>query len=170
MVKYCSNCGKEIIESANFCRYCGKAMKQRQRYKCNSCGSIQLDGAWETVMDTQAKAMGAKGFVNIGADPQCLNCGSLDLIDLWNPSIEKPRIEVKNEQRMVNTLSRLCQAYMRNDRSSIEELEPIAREIGVELNRVGGINEMRRVFKKLNRMPGSRTLEMHWGGIGEWRS
>ena len=43
----CEGCGATLSEGANFCRYCGKATKQKQRYKCNSCGSLQADGAWE---------------------------------------------------------------------------------------------------------------------------
>ena len=81
----CEGCGATLSEGANFCRYCGKATKQKQRYKCNSCGSLQADGAWEKAMDAQAKATGMQGFVNIGASPECLNCGSLDLTDLQNP-------------------------------------------------------------------------------------
>ena len=48
-------------------------------------------------------------------------------------------------------------------------LEPLARQIGEALNQQGGLTEMRRVFALLGGRRGSRTLEMHWNGIGEWR-
>jgi hypothetical protein len=38
-------------------------------------------------------------------------------------------------------------------------------EIGEELNRRGGIELMRSIFKQV---PGTRSLELLWGGIGEW--
>jgi len=71
------------------------------------------------------------------------------------------------DQDMINLLANLCQAYSNNN-PSYKELEPQARKIGKLLNRRGGLKEMRRIFDQLNSMPGSRTLEMHWNGIGEW--
>ena len=73
-----------------------------------------------------------------------------------------------DEARVINTLRQLCDAYMRNDKLAVEKLEPIATQIGKDLNDRGGLDEMRRVFHQLNGMPGSRTLEMHWNGIGQW--
>lgn len=70
---------------------------------------------------------------------------------------------------MVEVLSELCVAYMANDRAVIDSLEPRATEIGEELNQRGGLREMLRIFDKLDMKPGSRTLEMHWSGIGEWQ-
>ena len=72
------------------------------------------------------------------------------------------------EEEMITTLRKLCAAYMRNDKATIQLLEPRATEIGHELDRKGGFKEMQRVFNKLGGIPGSRTLEMHWDGIGEW--
>ena len=66
-------------------------------------------------------------------------------------------------------LRQLCGAYAQNDRDTIEQLEPKARLIGEELDRRGGLEEMRRMFDQLRGMQGSRTLEMHWNGIGDWR-
>ena len=93
-----------------------------------------------------------------------------------------------NEDKMIQTLERLCDAYREHTESSdrfsslpdakqryaklIEEvgrLELAATEIGKELDAHGGIAEMRRVFSKLEGRRGSRTLEMHWGGIGSWQ-
>lgn len=47
------------------------------------------------------------------------------------------------------------------------------REIGEELNRIGGIELMRtaheRVYSSLGNVK-ARELESAWGGIGQWRS
>ena len=72
------------------------------------------------------------------------------------------------DSQMLDILQRLCNAYTAND-PVYQQLETTATQIGEELNAKGGISEMRRVFKLLNNIRGSRTLEMHWNGIGEWR-
>jgi len=74
-----------------------------------------------------------------------------------------------SETQMVATLRQLCDAYSRNNNSEIARLEPIATDIGQRLDTRGGIDEMRRVWERLRNVPGSRTLDMHWDGIGEWR-
>jgi hypothetical protein len=66
-------------------------------------------------------------------------------------------------------LRRLCRAYAANDGRAIAKLEPQATAIGKALDRSGGLEAMRRVFERLEGMPGSRTLEMHWNGIGRWQ-
>jgi len=53
--------------------------------------------------------------------------------------------------------------------ADIRRIEPIARKIGEELNRRGGIAEMRRAFSLVGSRPGARTLEMFWTGIGSWQ-
>ncbi len=68
----------------------------------------------------------------------------------------------------VELLKRLCAAYSSGD-EQYRELEPLAYCIGVHLDSTGGIASMRSMFDRLWSMPGSRTLEMHWNGIGEWR-
>lgn len=70
---------------------------------------------------------------------------------------------------MLKELVKLCEAYDRNDSQAIKDLEPLATRIGEMLNQRGGIEEMRRVFDMLGPIRGARTLDMHWGGIGEWR-
>jgi len=52
----------------------------RKKLKCDWCGHVQTRGEWEKVMDTQARARGSS-FFNLGASPQCLKCGSLDIRD-----------------------------------------------------------------------------------------
>jgi hypothetical protein len=69
--------------------------------------------------------------------------------------------------QMIVVLEDLCDAYAAN--WGFERLEPAAKEVGKELNEQGGLAEMRRVFSKLGGRRGSRTLEMHWGGIGDWQ-
>jgi hypothetical protein len=69
---------------------------------------------------------------------------------------------------MLEILGALCQAYAANDRAAVAKLEPVASAIGEDLNRRGGIAEMRRIFGALGGRPGARTLEMHWHGIGDW--
>ena len=78
------------------------------------------------------------------------------------------RVESWDEWKMIDILRRLCSAYIASDRTSVKELEPMARAIGHVLNIRGGLAEMRRVFGELNGIPGSRTLEMHWNRIGDW--
>lgn len=75
---------------------------------------------------------------------------------------------IMSEQEMFSVLKKLCKAYTEND-PVYNELELIATEIGEQLNKYGGIKEMRRIFDQLGGIPGARTLEMHWGGIGDWR-
>jgi tetratricopeptide (TPR) repeat protein len=72
-----------------------------------------------------------------------------------------------SDQEMLSILRRLCNAYAEDD-PIYKELEPIAADIGKLLDKRGGIDEMRRMFNQLGNVRGSRTLEMHWGGIGEW--
>jgi len=78
------------------------------------------------------------------------------------------RVESMRDAEMIKILKKLCKAYMDNDKETITYNEPIARDIGEELDRRGGLVEMRRVFALLNGCPGSRTLEMHWHRIGQW--
>lgn len=74
-----------------------------------------------------------------------------------------------SDSEMIEKLRLLCAAYFGNDRAEINLLEPLASEIGEELNRRGGVVEMRRIFEEVGKIPGLRTLEMHWNGIGDWR-
>jgi hypothetical protein len=66
-------------------------------------------------------------------------------------------------------LADLCRAYQQNDRAAINRLEPVATAIGQELNRLGGKRAMLAMWESLENRPGSRTLDMHWSGIGEWQ-
>jgi len=78
-------------------------------------------------------------------------------------------VQRMTDKEMLDILRKLCFAYMMNDKLQIYTLEPLATNIGEELNRRGGTREMLRVFNQLGPIPGRRTLEMHWNGIGNWR-
>jgi HEAT repeat protein len=82
----------------------------------------------------------------------------------------RSRVSGMSDQEMVSALRKLCNAYEVDDRGAIAELEPLATAIGERLNDRGGITEMRRVFHQLEGIRGARTVEMHWGGIGDWRA
>ena len=81
---------------------------------------------------------------------------------------EKKKKKDASDKEMVQVLRDLCRAYAANDPIYLR-LEPKAREIGEKLNNTGGMSEMRRIFSFVEGTPGSRTLEMHWNGIGNWR-
>jgi hypothetical protein len=85
--------------------------------------------------------------------------------------LERARTKVDgyDEAQMVGALRSLCDAYTTNATEIINELEPVATAIGERLDAAGGINEMRRMFARIQDVQGARTLEMHWGGIGDWR-
>lgn len=120
---------------------------------------------------------------------QCKSCGrfSFDVrtkacttpgcIFAQKPELARPVVADKPEspsaeltdREMVETLSALCDAYIANRQTEIDRLEPLASAIGRVLDRRGGIGEMRRLFRELQGRRGSRTLEMHWNGIGDWR-
>lgn len=93
------------------------------------------------------------------------------LISQWDSKRKtaEPNVERMTYQEILTILQKLCEAYVTNDRTEIENLEPLATDIGKELNRRGRLEEMVRVFKQLNSIRGSRTLEMLWGGIGDWQ-
>ncbi|MGH2740166.1 MAG: hypothetical protein ACRDH6_06765 [Actinomycetota bacterium] len=80
----------------------------------------------------------------------------------------QPHEDGLSDEYVLRNLRELCDAYVQDDRKRIEDLEQMATAIGKDLNRRGGIEEMRRIFYMLGSIPGARTLEMHWGGIGEW--
>jgi HEAT repeat protein len=74
-----------------------------------------------------------------------------------------------SDREMVESLASLCRAYAEDAPEVIDALEPLATAIGRRLNERGGIREMRRVFAMLHDERGTRTLDMHWDGIGDWR-
>jgi HEAT repeat protein len=74
-----------------------------------------------------------------------------------------------SDGEMVESLASLCRAYTEDAREVIDALEPLATAIGRRLNGRGGIREMRRIFAMLHDERGTRTLDMHWDGIGDWR-
>jgi hypothetical protein len=47
--------------------------------RCLACGHHQQKYAWHDSMDKKAVSMGMRGFINLGALPKCLMCGSTEL-------------------------------------------------------------------------------------------
>lgn len=94
---------------------------------------------------------------------------------LWIPGISgksaptRERGIIMTDNEMLQTLERLCRAYASHNTIQVDSLEPIATKIGEELDRRGGITEMRRIFNLIDSQQRKRTLEMHWNGIGEWQ-
>lgn len=76
-------------------------------------------------------------------------------------------VKAMSEKKMLEFLKALCRAYSSN--SNYEEMEPKGRVIGERLQELGGLNKMRAMFSHLQGVPGSRTLEMLWNGIGKWQ-
>ena len=71
---------------------------------------------------------------------------------------------------IIHALQELCVAYAQNDTAKIRQLEPQVKEMGQALHERNGITEMRNYFEVVLDKPGARTLEMCWGGIGDWRA
>ena len=72
-----------------------------------------------------------------------------------------------NEDAMIRELRVLCSRWMANEVG--QDLVDRARAIGVELDRRGGMDRMRSVHRALGAIPGARTLDTVWNGIGHWR-
>jgi hypothetical protein len=73
------------------------------------------------------------------------------------------------DEEILNLLHRLCHACDEDDRATISMLNPQARKIGEELNRRGGTQEMQRIWRQLENIPGANALYYTWDGIGDWR-
>lgn len=90
----------------------------------------------------------------------------------WRPTSLDHEMQLNRialgDPEMVESLTRLCEAYRSNDQRQIDALEPIASQIGEMLDATGGLQEMRRVYDRVPDQQGKRTLAMHWGGIGDW--
>jgi hypothetical protein len=136
---------------------------------CKRCGKTRPHD-WGEVVECDMSKIGGKvgvvdshGVVKTLFIKTCRNCQKQETV---RTVYQEPEM---TDDEMVATLGQLCSAYMSSDRAAIQRLEPKATAIGEESNRRGGIGEMRRVFDLLGSIPGSRTLEMHWNGIGDWR-
>ena len=144
--------------------------------RCQACGNSQRKGDWESAMNTQAKAVGARGFVNLGAEPQCLKCGSRELSDLSRPVVtekEKPKIIKDAVAELVRLCTEVNTNYKRLRYKEAEEaqetLEVRIREIGQAAYDQGGEELMLKVHRSVaNQCEYGRYLEGAWGGIGRW--
>lgn len=80
-----------------------------------------------------------------------------------------PNAETMSEQEMLQLLGQYAEACITDNRLIIEPLKLFVRDIGEELDRRGGIAEMRRVCTQLE-VRHQRSVEWAWGGIGEWQA
>jgi len=77
-----------------------------------------------------------------------------------------PRIEVKQPDRFFDLLNELI-TLVKKDNSGFANKARI-REVGEELNRTGGMNQMQQAHY-LVRNTGLYFSQDIWDGIGEWR-
>jgi hypothetical protein len=151
-------------------------MKRKETMlRCEVCGHTQYEGDWEKAMDAQAKRMGAGGFINIGAEPQCLNCGSRELTDLSRvvPPKEEPQFIADAAEEIVS----IMEPYFRRGVSLGTGVDERLVAIGESLYEKGGDDAMMQAFKKARNLAHrrygytgtNRYLEMTWDGIGMWR-
>lgn len=78
------------------------------------------------------------------------------------------KVTAMTEDEMLQYLMALGVSYAAND-AGYREKEVVAKMIGQRLHEEGGIRRMREIFAKLGAYPGSRTLEILWGGVGDWQ-
>lgn len=132
--------------------------------------------AWDKAAETKdVEALDAcqETLLTLGWTPQTPEHRErMDLADrIKNRSArkeEKPSAPEDDDERDVQILTELCEAYATNDQNSIKRLEKAATRIGRKLDKRGGIEEMRRIFHLVPDLQGKRTLDMYWGGIGDW--
>jgi len=152
--------------------------------RCTLCGHLQTEGEWERAMDAQARARGSEGFVNLGARPQCLKCGSRELTNVSRarPNTARDLTDADAERRKhaidraANEIVGIMEPYFRTGTWEIGAGHQKLERIGRELNAVGGRWAMRKAYDKAQDLAhrrfgyaGSlRLLEMDWNGIGEW--
>ncbi len=75
-----------------------------------------------------------------------------------------------NEQgQMLTQMRDLCDAYAAGAAAEIARLEPEVVQIGEELHRRGGVDEMRRLLELVGRENGRQALAALWVGIGDWQ-
>ncbi len=77
------------------------------------------------------------------------------------------QLATANEDALLADMRGLCTRWSANEHD--DEMVAVAKAIGGTLHKRGGMAAMRKAFERLNGMRGSRTLEMWWGGIGDWR-
>lgn len=93
------------------------------------------------------------------------------MLRMIDASTDKRKAELeltgKSKDALVAMLREICGRYAANETG--QELGLPAVAIGEELYRRGGISAMQEAHSALHGMHGSRTLDMVWNGIGEWR-
>lgn len=76
------------------------------------------------------------------------------------------KVASMDQAAMVRELTILCRRFAANEDG--QELVDLATAIGTELNKRGGMGAMRSAHRALGPIPGARTLDMVWNGIGDW--
>lgn len=162
----------------------------------NEADIKELVPSGDKILSISKIQSGKKGFLGIGKTPHSykvdiLTPAKVEVIFCKMVHIRASVITAaeKSDEDMLSKLRKLCDLYrdetehptrFRTDSRSEaiysqivkdrNHYEEIATEIGKKLNSKGGLSEMRRIFDMLDGIRGTRTLEMHWGGIGIWRS
>jgi uncharacterized protein (DUF58 family) len=81
-------------------------------------------------------------------------------------------IEQQTEAQLTSLLREVAKATMGDAPSHLDTFEKrrgTAREIGEELYRRGGMSLMKRILDvRVGAVPGQRTIDGFWDGIGEW--
>lgn len=97
--------------------------------------------------------------------------GEKERLDNLRKEYESSNFAKSTEEEMIERISSEL-AWRNLHDSQISEMEEefdirvtVLKKIGEELNKRGGLDLMRDVFKRAN---GDRSLEMIWGGIGKW--
>jgi len=152
--------------------------KNKEQLYCIECGNIQLEGEWEKRMDSSSRAAGMKGFINLGARPQCLGCGRETLVNISLPL--KERRSIYKEKQKVNKLREIPEfTELINLSKEIGFPASIPREqsmmkkvkvIGERLAKKGGLKLMHSVIYALPSAPGHERLwrnfvSASWNGV-----
>jgi len=116
----------------------------------------------------------------------CPKCGG-DLLDMATetPPTYTTKATYMSDEAMLDVLRRLCNAHLAycyelNEQyrepisAQIASIESLATEIGWELHRRGGFQEMSRMFQRVKNNQPRRCLPIGldtlWNGIGDWRA
>lgn len=82
-------------------------------------------------------------------------------------------VELMTEAAMISVLCEVARASTSGGQPGLESSEQryeVARAIGRELYRRGGMAAMKRALDEgVGSRPGQRTIDGFWDGIGEWR-
>ncbi len=140
----------------------------KSKLRCRSCGHVQKDRAWEKEMDRIAKAMGQRGFVNLGARPQCLSCGSTDLQDTSKP-VDDAEEREREYIRQLPERQRLVELMLEWDRvGENKRTGNKIKKVGQSLADQGGQALMYQVCMSLDQPRWQNVVSAYFHGIDGW--